>query len=47
MNLVDIRKKIDSLDEQILQLLNARAECVHEVGEYKKAEGLEIYAPER
>lgn len=47
MNLPDIRKKIDALDEQILRLLNARADCVHEVGELKKADGLEIYAPER
>lgn len=47
MNLSDIRKRIDSLDEQILRLLNARADCVHEVGELKRAEGLEIYAPER
>ena len=47
MNLSDIRTKIDSLDEQILRLLNARADCVHEVGELKRAEGLEIYAPER
>lgn len=47
MNLADIRKQIDALDEQILKLLNARADCVHEVGELKRAEGLEIYAPER
>ena len=47
MSLPDIRKKIDVLDEQILRLLNERADCVHEVGEFKRAEGLEIYAPER
>jgi chorismate mutase/prephenate dehydratase len=47
MNLADIRKQIDALDEQILKLLNARADCVHEVGEFKRAQGLEIYAPER
>lgn len=47
MNLPEIRKQIDSIDEQILRLLNARADCVHEVGECKRAEGLEIYAPER
>ena len=47
MNLPEIRKRIDALDEQILKLLNARADCVHEVGELKRSEGLEIYAPER
>lgn len=47
MKLSDIRKQIDALDEQILKLLNARADCVHNVGELKRAEGLEIYAPER
>ncbi|MEY5024780.1 MAG: prephenate dehydratase [Verrucomicrobiota bacterium] len=47
MNLPEIRKKIDALDEQILRLLNERADCVHLVGELKRADGLEIYAPER
>ncbi len=47
MNLADIRKQIDALDGQILKLLNSRADCVHHVGELKRAEGLEIYAPER
>lgn len=47
MSLPEIRKKIDVLDEQILRLLNERADLVHEVGEVKKADGLEIYAPER
>ena len=47
MSLPEIRKKIDVLDEQILRLLNERADCVHGVGELKRADGLEIYAPER
>ena len=47
MRLPEIRQQIDILDEQILKLLNARAELVHEVGELKRTEGLEIYAPER
>ena len=47
MKLPEIRQQIDILDEQILKLLNARAELVHKVGELKRAEGLEIYAPER
>lgn len=31
----------------MLDLLNQRADCVHVVGEIKKKEGLQIYAPER
>jgi chorismate mutase/prephenate dehydratase len=43
----DIRKKIDHLDQQLLDLLSERADLVHEVGEIKKKEGLQIYAPDR
>jgi len=45
--LEDIRKKIDHLDQQLLDLLSERADLVHEVGEIKKKEGLQIYAPDR
>jgi len=45
--LSDIRKTIDSIDTQIMDLLAARADAVHQVGEIKKKEGLQIYAPER
>ncbi len=47
MALSDIRQKIDALDDRLLQLLNERADLVHEVGLVKRAEGSEIYAPER
>ncbi|MGI9239685.1 MAG: prephenate dehydratase [Verrucomicrobiales bacterium] len=47
MPLDNIRKKIDALDSELLRLLNERADLVHEVGEIKKKDGLEIYAPER
>ena len=47
MPLDDIRTKIDALDSELLRLLNERADLVHEVGEIKKQDGLEIYAPER
>jgi chorismate mutase/prephenate dehydratase len=43
----DIRKQIDAIDKELLSLLNNRAELVHQVGEIKKKEGLQIYAPER
>ncbi|WP_018968721.1 prephenate dehydratase [Rubritalea marina] len=47
MPLDDIRKRIDAIDTQLIDLMNQRAECVHIVGEIKKKEGLQIYAPER
>ncbi|MCF6312291.1 MAG: chorismate mutase [Verrucomicrobiales bacterium] len=43
----DLRVEIDAVDSRLLQLLNERADLVHEVGEIKKQKGLEIYAPER
>ena len=47
MPLEHIREKIDTLDHKLIDLLAQRAELVHEVGEIKKKEGLQIYAPER
>lgn len=47
MTLPEIRQKIDVIDDQLIRLLNERADLVHEVGVVKKAEGTEIYAPER
>lgn len=47
MDLHELRQKIDALDDRLIALLNERADLVHAVGELKRAEGLEIYAPER
>jgi chorismate mutase/prephenate dehydratase len=47
VNLDEIRKHIDDLDGQLLDLLSVRADLVHQVGEVKKRDGLQIYAPER
>lgn len=47
MNLDDIRRQIDSIDRELLDLLSRRADLVHEVGVVKKRDGLQIYAPER
>ena len=47
MTLGEIRSRIDALDSQLLELLNQRAELVHEVGVLKKRDGVSIYAPER
>jgi chorismate mutase / prephenate dehydratase len=47
MTLAQIRKRIDAIDSKLIELLNARADLVHEVGEVKKRNGLAVYAPER
>ncbi len=47
MPLDELRKKIDFLDNELLRLLNERAEVVHGIGEAKKSAGIMIYAPER
>ncbi len=43
----DLRKDIDSIDEEILRLLNKRAQIARKIGEIKKKEGKEIHVPER
>lgn len=45
--LEELRVEIDEVDSRLLELMNARADLVHAVGEIKKENGLEIYAPER
>jgi chorismate mutase len=42
-----LRRQIDALDEQLVELLNARAGCALEVGRLKEALGLDIYQPDR
>ncbi len=41
------RRKIDTLDQQIIDLLNERAQAVIEIGKIKRDGGGAIYAPER
>jgi len=43
----DWRDEIDRLDEQLVQLLNARSQCAIELGRIKRELGLAIYSPER
>lgn len=47
MNLENIRKQIDGIDNQLLVLLNERMNLVHSVGEIKRVERTLIYRPER
>lgn len=42
-----LRQRIDEIDEQIVALLNTRAECALAIGHEKKLAGLEVYQPDR
>jgi chorismate mutase len=41
------RHRIDTIDEQLMRLLNSRSACAVEIGRIKRASGLPIYSPER
>jgi chorismate mutase / prephenate dehydratase len=47
MNLDDWRSRINDLDNQILNLLNQRAEAALEIGDLKRRHDLPYYVPER
>ena len=46
-SLADLRVQIDSLDQQLLRLLNERAHVAELVGEVKKREGTPFFRPDR
>ncbi|MGH9355395.1 MAG: chorismate mutase [Terriglobia bacterium] len=41
------RKRIDEIDQQMLKLLNERAQCAVEIGHNKKQHNQPAWAPER
>ena len=43
----DLRNDIDRVDEVLVRLLNERARVACEIGRLKKAQGIELYQPER
>ena len=45
--LPELRTAIDSVDRELLALLNQRAALAHEVGDIKRAEGSTVFRPER
>jgi chorismate mutase/prephenate dehydratase len=47
MSLDDLRKKIDDVDCQLVQLLNERAQIVVEIGKLKDKTAKPVYAPDR
>ncbi len=46
-NLHTLRKKINSIDAQIISLLAKRQSCSREVGKFKKKNGIAIHQPKR
>ena len=47
MELSDWRERIDGIDRQMIDLLNERMQCAHEIGRIKKAAGKPIRDSER
>lgn len=45
--LADLRQQIDTLDQQLLSLLNQRAKVAEAVGDIKRAEGSPFFRPDR
>ena len=43
----DLRKKIDEIDDKLIDMLNERARYVIEVGDIKKAVLLDFHSPSR
>lgn len=47
MDIAEWRKKIDELDRQIVELINARAQAAQEIGKLKRNTAMPIYEPVR
>jgi chorismate mutase/prephenate dehydratase len=45
--LADLRRRIDELDDRLLELLSARGRLAAEIGKLKTAAGTPVYAPDR
>lgn len=43
----DWRKRIDELDQKLVELLNERSRCAMEIGHLKQKSGLALYQPDR
>jgi chorismate mutase len=47
VSIEDWRRRIDEIDQKLVELLNERARCAAEIGREKHAKGLPVYQPER
>jgi chorismate mutase len=46
-NIEDWRRRIDEIDQQLVELLNERSQCAMEIGHIKQQANLPLYQPER
>ena len=44
-SIAELRTAIDTLDQQLLQLLNQRATLANAIGDIKRQEGSQVYRP--
>jgi chorismate mutase len=47
MTLGDWRRRIDEIDQKLVELLNERSRCALEIGKIKQAQNLPLYQPDR
>jgi chorismate mutase-like protein len=47
MSIEDWRRKIDEIDNKLVELFNERSKCAIEIGKIKHAQQLRVYDPER
>lgn len=47
MTLEELRNKIDAIDQDIMRLLNERAQCAMSIGDLKRSSNAVFYVPER
>jgi chorismate mutase len=47
MDIADWRRKIDELDQRLVELLNERARAAQEIGRLKRNTNMPIYEPDR
>jgi chorismate mutase len=47
MDIADWRKKIDEIDQQLVEILNRRAQAAQEIGRLKRQAQMPIYEPDR
>lgn len=47
MDIQDMRREIDAIDDQLVQLFKQRMDVAAQIADYKKAENMPIFVPAR
>lgn len=47
MDIADWRKKIDEIDQRLVEILNQRAQAAQEIGRLKRQKNMPVYEPDR